>query len=213
MRRPARLLATAVAAVAPVLGALAPQVMTTPAAASEQTVDSVHLNGFEAGLAARINDARRAHGLRSLVVVPGATDVARRWAWHLARAQTLSHNPNLVGALESAGSSAWTSIAENVGEGSSSDPNSLFQAYMASPPHRANILDSGARYLGVGVVERNGLAWNTLDFTHALPCTPPDFPNAYSPRYGRTRVPAPGLAMDRQAITTATDVASLERPD
>src|SRR3954462_6002755 len=112
MRRPARLLATAVAAVAPVLGALAPQVMTTPAAASEQTVDSVHLNGFEAGLAARRKRARpaprapppappRAHGLRSLVVAPGAPDVARRWAWHLARAQTLSHNPNLVGALES----------------------------------------------------------------------------------------------------------------
>src|SRR3954463_16257993 len=119
MRRPAHLLATAVAAVAPVLGARgprvpgggAPRVRAPPAAASEQTVDSVHLNGFEAGLAARINDARRAHGLRSLVVVPRATDVARRWAWHLARAQTLSHNPNLVGALESAGSSAWTSIA------------------------------------------------------------------------------------------------------
>src|SRR3954468_8133333 len=202
MRRPARLLATAVAAVAPVLGALAPQVMTTPAAASEQTVNSVHLNGFEAGLAARINDARRAHGLRSLVVVPGAPDVARRWAWHLASGQTLSHNPNLVGALERAGSSAWTSIAENVGEGSSTDPNSLFQAYMASPPHRANILDSSVRYLGVGVVERSGLAWNTLDFT-----------NAYSTRYGRTRVPAPGLTMDRQAITSTTDVASLERPD
>lgn len=202
MRRPARLLATAVAAVAPMIGALAPQVMSTPAAASEQTVNSVRLNGFEAALAARINDVRRANGLRALVVVPGATDVARRWAWHLARAQALSHNPNLVSALEHAGSSAWTSIAENVGEGSSVSPESLFQAYMASPPHRANILDAGARYLGVGVVERSGVAWNTLDFT-----------NAYSTRYGRTRVPAPGLTMDRQSITTATDIASLERPD
>src|SRR3954454_23568368 len=202
MRRPARLFATAVAAVGPLVGALAPQVMTTPAAASEQTVDSVHLNGFEAGLAARINDARRSSGLRSLVVVPGATDVARRWAWRLARAQALSHNPNLVSALQRAGSAAWTAIAENVGEGSSTDPSSLFQAYMASPPHRANILDSSVRYLGVGVVERSGLAWNTLDFT-----------NAYSTRYGRTRVPAPGLTMDRQGITTTADVASLERPD
>src|SRR3954468_9773965 len=140
MRRPARLLATAVAAVAPVLGALAPQVMTTPAAASEQTVNSVHLNGFEAGLAARINDARRAHGLRSLVVVPGATDVARRWAWHLASAQTLSHHPNLVGALERAGSSAWAALEGTVGEGSSPARSSLSQPYMASPPHRANIL-------------------------------------------------------------------------
>jgi uncharacterized protein YkwD len=202
MRRPARLLATAVAAVAPVIGALAPQVMSTPAAATEQSVNAVRLNGFEAALAARINAARRSSGLRPLVVVPGATDVARRWAWRLARAQALSHNPNLVRALSRAGSAAWTAIAENVGEGSSADPSSLFQAYMASPPHRANILDPSARYLGVGVVERAGIAWNTLDFT-----------NAYSTRYGRTRLPAPGLTMDRQAITATTDVASLERPD
>jgi uncharacterized protein YkwD len=202
MRRSARLLATALAAVAPVVGALAPQVMSTPAAASEETVNSVHLNGFEAALAARINNVRRANGLRALVVVPGATDVARRWSLHLARAQALSHNPSLVAALQKAGSAAWTEIAENVGESSSTDPTSLFQAYMASPPHRANILDGSARYLGVGVVERSGVAWNTLDFT-----------NAYSTRYGRTRVPAPGLTMDRQTITATTDVASLERPD
>src|SRR3954452_4710616 len=160
MRHSARLLATAVAAIAPVLGALAPQVMSTPAAASEQTVNSVRLNGFEAALAAKINDVRRSAGLRALVVVPGATDVARRWSAHLARAQALSHNPNLVGALEHAGSGAWTEIAENVGEPSSTDPSSLFRAYMASPPHKANILDSSARYLGVGVAERSGLAWN-----------------------------------------------------
>jgi uncharacterized protein YkwD len=203
MRRPARLLATAVAAAAPVLGVIAPAAMTTSAAsASVQTVNSVRLNGYEAALAAKINNVRRSNGLRALVVVPGATDVARRWSWRLASAQTLSHNPNLVGALEHAGSAAWTEIAENVGEASSTDPSSLFNAYMASPPHRANILDPQARYLGVGVVERNGIAWNTLDFT-----------NAYSTSYGRTRVPAPGLTMDRQTITTSTDVASLERPD
>ena len=202
MRRPVRLLATLVATVAPALGALVPQMATAPAAATEQTVNAVHLNGYEAGLAARINGVRRAAGLRALVVVPGATDVARRWAWHLARAQALSHNPNLVSALAHAGSGAWTEIAENVGVAGSTDPASLFQAYMASPPHKANILDAQARYLGVGVVERNGLAWNTLDFT-----------NAYSTSYGRTRVPAPGLTMDRQTIRSTTDVASLERPD
>jgi uncharacterized protein YkwD len=203
MRRPARLLATAVAAAAPILGVVAPAAMTTTtAAASEQNVDSVRLNGYEAALAMKINNVRRANGLRALVVVPGATDVARRWAWRLAGVQALSHNPNLVSAIAHAGSSAWTEIAENVGEGSASDPTSLFNAYMASPPHKANILDPQARYLGVGVVERNGLAWNTLDFT-----------NAYSTHYGRTRVPAPGMTMDRQVITSTTDVASLERPD
>jgi uncharacterized protein YkwD len=205
MRRPARLLATAAAAAAPVLGVLgvaAPQAVTTPAAATERTVEGVRLNGYEAALAARINDARRNAGLRALVVVPGATDVARRWAWQLGHDRSLSHNPNLARDLGRSGSAAWTEIAENVGEASSTDPASLFQAYMASPPHRANILDRHARFLGVGVVERDGVAWNTLDFT-----------NAYSTAYGRTRVPAAGLTMDRQRITSTTDVASVERPD
>src|SRR5437763_13948981 len=148
MRRPARLLATAVVAAAPILGIAVPAATTTSAAAaSVQTINSVRLNGFEAALAAKINNVRRANGLRALVVVPGATDVARRWSWPLARAQALSHNPDLVSALEHAGSGAWTEIAENVGVASSTDPTSLFQAYMASPPHKANILDAGARYL------------------------------------------------------------------
>src|SRR5207245_6253792 len=105
MRRTARVLATAAAAVAPMLGLVAPVALTAaPAGASEQTVDSVHLNGYEAGLVARINNVRRSAGLRALVVVPGTTDVARRWAWHLASAQALSHNPRLVSNLQSAGS-------------------------------------------------------------------------------------------------------------
>src|SRR3954451_16880481 len=122
MRRSVRLLAAAAAAAAPVLAAVVPVAMTTPAAATERTVNAVRLNGYEAALVARINDARRSAGLRALAVVPGATDVARRWSFHLARAQGLSHNPNLVSCLQHAGSGAWTEIAENVGEASSADP-------------------------------------------------------------------------------------------
>src|SRR4051812_35621375 len=147
MRRPARLVATAVAAAAPLLGLATPTALTTPAAATERTVNSVRLNGYEAGLVARINDARRSAGLRALVVVPGATDVARRWSWRLAHQQYLSHNPSIIQAMEHAGSAAWSDIAENVGMAGADSPGSLFQAYMNSAPHRANILDRRARYL------------------------------------------------------------------
>jgi uncharacterized protein YkwD len=197
-----RLLAVAAAAAAPLLGMVAPQVTATPAAASEATVDSVRLNGFEAKLVEQINAARQDHGLRPLVVTAGTTDVARAWAWHLAHAQALSHNPSIVRDIARHGSPNWTLIAENVGESASDSPGTLFQAYMASPPHRANILDRSSRYLGVGVVERGTTAWNTLDFT-----------NSYTTTYGRTRVPPAAMTMDRQQITTTTDVASVERPD
>jgi uncharacterized protein YkwD len=202
MRVPLRLLAVAAAAAAPLLGMVAPQVAATPAAASEATVDSVRLNGFEAKLVEQINAARRAHGLRQLVVTAGTTDVARAWAWHLAHAQALSHNPSLVHDIAHHGSGSWTQISENVGEGPSDSPTTLFQAYMASPPHRANILDGGSRYIGVGVVERGSTSWNTLDFT-----------NSYNTGYGRTRVPPAAMSMDRQQITATTDVAGVERPD
>jgi uncharacterized protein YkwD len=201
MRRLLRLACAATLAGVPVVGIAAPSEMVSGAAASAAVVDSVRLNGFEAQLAQRINAARAHAGLRPLVVTPGTTDVARRWSWHLADAQALSHNPSLVHDLAHAGSADWTDIAENVGEGPSNDPGALFDAYMHSPPHRANILDPHARYLGVGVVERAGLAWNTLDFT-----------DAYA-GYRLTRVPAAGMRMDARAVTSTEDVAMLERPD
>jgi uncharacterized protein YkwD len=199
MRRTARVVLTAALAAGTALGIATPTALTTAASASAARVDSVRLNGFEAKLVSDINHARRSAGLRALVVVPGATDVARRWSWRMASGQQLWHNPSIVSDMEKAGSAAWTALAENVGYGGSSDPQALFQAYMNSPPHRANILDRDARYLGVGVVERQGIAWNTLDFV-----------NAYSTRYGRTRVPAAGLTMDKQRITSTTDLAILE---
>src|SRR4051794_3113854 len=199
MRRTARTLLTVTLAATPVIGLVAPAALTTPAAASAgHHVLSVRLNGFEAKILADINHARRSAGLRGLVAVAGATDVARRWSWRQADSQVLSHNPSIVSDISRAGSSAWTEISENVGEGPSDSPNALFQAYMDSPEHRANIMDPAARYIGVGTVERDGIAWNTLDFT-----------NAYTNGYGLTRIPAAGLTMDQQPITSTTDVAML----
>ena len=202
MRRPARLMITVAMAATTAAGLAVPQALSTPALAAASRVDTVRLNGFEAALVADINAARRSAGLRALTVVAGATDVARRWSWRMASNQSLMHNPSLVSNLEHAGSRAWTSIAENVGMGPAGNADALFDAYMNSAPHRANILDGSSRFLGVGTVERGGIAWNTLDFT-----------NAYSNRYGHTRVPADGLPMDSRAITRTTEVASLEAPD
>src|SRR3954447_25852535 len=159
MRLPARLLVTAGLAMSAVVGLAGPTSLATSAsAASSSRVDAVRLNGFEAALAADLNAARRSAGLRPLVVVAGATDVARRWSWRLAQSQVLSYNPSIVSDITRSGSAAWTEIAENVGEGPSDQPHALFRPYRPTPPHRANILDPSARYLGIGTVERGGLA-------------------------------------------------------
>lgn len=59
--------------------------------------------------------------------------------------------------------SGWSSLGENVGVGATVD--SLHRAFMASPPHRANILYPTFRHVGIGVVESSGRMWVTVLFS------------------------------------------------
>ena len=119
---------------------------------------------FSDRLVSLINQARQQHGLRALTVASGTSTVAAGWTQHLASQRALSHNPNLGSELSSHGSANWTTYAENVGQGPTSPADTLFQSYMSSPEHRANILSAQFRYIGVGVAFSGGYAWNTLDF-------------------------------------------------
>jgi len=119
---------------------------------------------FATKLVDLINTARGQHGLSALMVTSGTSTVAGSWTEHLAAAQALSHNPNLAAQLETHGSANWTAYGENVGVGPTSSAQTLFDAYMNSPEHRANILGASYRYLGIGVVFTGSRAWNTLDF-------------------------------------------------
>lgn len=56
----------------------------------------------------------------------------------------------------------WIRLGENVGYGAG--VASLERAFMHSPLHPANILGRGSRYLGVGVVRKNGFVWATVLF-------------------------------------------------
>lgn len=111
-----------------------------------------------------VNEARTSNGLHALTLTGGTSTVAAGWTQHLAQQGALSHNPNLASQLESHGSSNWTIYGENVGEGAPTNPDQLFNAYMQSPEHRANILEARYRYVGVAVVFAGGYAWNTFDF-------------------------------------------------
>lgn len=142
---------------------------------------SVTLSKFDSRLVTDINRARAAHGLRSLVVVAGTTDVAHRWSCHMANHRTLSHNLSLDNDLEAAGSKLWTTDAENVGYvRTTSTADRLFKAYMNSPEHRANILDPSFRYIGVFSKKGGHKRWNTIDFVGSRS-------TSYNFDYGTTR--------------------------
>lgn len=134
-------------------------IVAAPSASAESTSSA-----FTSRLVTLVNEARAQHGLRALTVASGTTTVAAGWSSHMAATGTLAHNPNLQSELESHGSPNWTTYGENVGEGPTSSADQLFTAYMNSPEHRANILGSGYRYLGIATTFSGGLAWNTMDF-------------------------------------------------
>lgn len=161
-------------------------------------VDGVRLNAVEARLVALMNQARTSRGIPRLVVVPGATDVARRWAAVQLARQTLMHNPDYKNQIAAAGSAGWRTMGENVGV--SGDVDSLFQAYMDSPGHRANILNRAYRFLGIGWVEAaNSRGYNTQSFV-----------DAYSSSYGPSREPAHATVTGSTPFTQTAALASFE---
>lgn len=139
------------AATAAALGA------TTVAAAAVVPAVAAADTGPAGTYLARLNTERANHGLPALRMRSDLTSVADGWAAHMAAAQTLAHNPSLATAVTN-----WQAVGENVGEGPSI--STLDAAFMASPEHRANVLDPSYRDVGIGVVQRDGTMWITVDF-------------------------------------------------
>lgn len=122
--------------------------------------------GDESAFVAAVNRARANAGLPALVVDGQLTSLARGWAQHQASAGQISHaNP-----ISSGVTSTWSKLGENVGTGPSVQP--IMDAFIASPGHRANILDPEFTHIGVGVVWSGPAMYTTHRFM-ALASPPP----------------------------------------
>ncbi len=105
-----------------------------------------------------INVERANAGLGGLVVRDEIVPIARTWTAKLIADGALSHNPALGTQLPS----GWTRYGENVGFGGTVE--TLHQAFMDSPGHRANILGD-YNQVGVGAErDSSGRLWVTVDF-------------------------------------------------
>lgn len=114
-----------------------------PASATQSTL--------ERRLIAKINHAREIRGLPPLRARSGLSDYARQHSAEMAGRSFLFHTVDFSAIC------CWSSIGENVGTGDT--VRQLHRAFMASPAHRANILDRRFRAVGVGIVVRNGKLW------------------------------------------------------
>jgi len=144
------------------LGLAAPTVGADPAADSSQFVSL-------------LNQLRASKGLGPLSVDPALNGIASGWSDHMAAAGTISHNPNLA----SQAPSNWQTLGENVGMGPS--VQSIHDAFVASPHHYENLVNSTYAYIGVAVTVSNGTIFVTEDFmgTGGAPApAPPPIPVA-----------------------------------
>jgi uncharacterized protein YkwD len=107
-----------------------------------------------------VNAERAQAGVAPLLLNTTARSVARSWSIHMATAG-LAHNPDLSADLNRAGLRGWASCGENVGY--SDDVDGAHVLFMASPSHRANILDPRFSQAGIGVVHSAGRVWVTMD--------------------------------------------------
>jgi hypothetical protein len=146
-------------------------------------------SGDEAGLVARTNAARGDAGRSGLRVAADLTDVARRQAARMAARGEQYHNPNLA-----AEGGNWQAIGENVGV--STDIDTLHQAFMDSPSHRANILDPQYTEIGVGAVRTSdGRLWVSEVFRLPMPpATPRAAAAPAAPATPAPATPAPAAA-------------------
>jgi hypothetical protein len=136
-------------AAAVVAGILAVLVLT-PAVASAA-------GGPAGDVFARTNAQRTAAGLPALVSDPGLDAAAAEWARQLASSCTFEHSSS---AWRSARVAAfgWTASGENIAAGQP-DAAAVVSSWMASPGHKANILDR--RYTGLGVGYATGSCYRT----------------------------------------------------
>ena len=107
------------------------------------------------------NADRERHDVDDLKIDRLLCEYAERHSREMASAGSLFHSTDdqLRAAL---GSRRWVIAGENVGVGT--DLPALERAFMASPPHRENVLRTTYVHAAVGVVTRGNRVWVTVIF-------------------------------------------------
>ncbi|HLZ37956.1 MAG TPA: CAP domain-containing protein [Mycobacteriales bacterium] len=135
-----------------------PTVLLAGLVAAGLPATPAHAGGDEARLLAEVNAARHAARLPAYAPRPDLAAVARQHAAQMAASTSLYHDSRVRTRVPS-----WSLLGDNVGEGAS--PRKITRAFLASPSHRANILDRGFTEVGIGAVrDADGQLWVTEIF-------------------------------------------------
>lgn len=124
----------------------------------------------EAQIFAELNQARVQEGAPALRLDPKLTEAARKHSALMAQKEKLSHQfagePVLSDRLRTAGV-YFTQSAENAGV--NSDLANITAMFLASPGHRANMLNPVYNSVGIGIMRSGRSYWITEDFAQEIP--------------------------------------------
>jgi uncharacterized protein YkwD len=128
------------------LAAAAFALVAFPAAAGAATKASTS----ETALLKEINIVRAAHGLHVLRFDPTLTRAARAHTSAMSNTGTFAHGAFQTRMVRFGVRGPY--VGENLawGVGSYGTPHSIVRNWLASPPHRANLLHAGFRRIGLG---------------------------------------------------------------
>lgn len=99
------------------------------------------------------NSSRSSHGLGRLSTASDLTRLAQQHAAYMASHHSLEHTSNLGGKV-----CCWRAVGENVGYGPNA--SAVFNAFMHSSSHRANILSGRYTQIGIGTARSSdGTLW------------------------------------------------------
>ncbi|MCP4084131.1 MAG: CAP domain-containing protein [Actinomycetia bacterium] len=163
----------------------------------------------ESAFVSRINGLRSSLGLVPLQVDNELVTASRVWADQMAADDTLAHAPDITAGI----TAPWIKVGENVGVGG--DVDSLFDAFVASPLHYANLVDPDFRYVGIGVTFANGKLWTTHRFMALadIPTTTTAPPTTTAPTTTAPTTVAPTTApLPTTAPTTAVTTPPTTSP-
>jgi uncharacterized protein YkwD len=113
----------------------------------------------------RHNDARAAQGLGALTANAQLSEIAQNQANYMADIGKFQHTDASDGTVQDRATAvgyAWTTIGENVGF--DMEAQNLFDGWMESSGHRANILDADFEEIGVGRATRGLYQYWCVDF-------------------------------------------------
>lgn len=158
-------------AAAPAAAAPDPSPTTTAPAAQAMSSDTRDADSSddrdarcETDLHRWTDEARAEAGVTPLTVDPAVDHVAADWSRGMAERQELAHNPEHADQIWAARPEAQV-IGENVGRGAGDDVRAVFDQFMASPTHRANIVEDRFRHsVAACVRSADGQVWITVDF-------------------------------------------------